>query len=99
MKGMDVEKRLMSWTGILPAILILVFGLPSFHGQAGADDCTDFTKKSNSAMYSDHNLNWADQVDFEFATRGFIGMDRDLVIKDAQGNVIWSNGIRFVPEG
>lgn len=47
MKGMDMEKRLMSWTGILPVILILVFGLASFPGQARADDCTDFTKKGN----------------------------------------------------
>ncbi len=87
-----MEKRPVLWSGILPIIVAaFVLGSGNCFDQAGADECTEFTKKANQAVYKDPHLKWADQQDFEFATRGFIATDRDLVIKDAQGNVIWSN--------
>jgi len=70
---------------------VLLLGSENFAGQARGDECTEFTKKTNRALYNDPQLKWADQQDLEFATRGFVAMDRDLVLKDAQGSVIWSN--------
>lgn len=50
-------------------------------------DATTATKQANAKVYE--SLPFADKQDFDFATRGFIGRPKSLVIKDAKGNVVW----------
>lgn len=49
---------------------------------------TEYTVEVNSAIYS--VLDFADKTEYEFATRGLIDAPEDLELKDADGNVIWS---------
>ncbi|MEW6532572.1 MAG: alkyl sulfatase dimerization domain-containing protein [Thermodesulfobacteriota bacterium] len=59
--------------------------------QSPAPDATDFTRDANVAVRKNPVLKWEDKQDEEFARRGFIATDQDLVLKDARGNVIWNN--------
>lgn len=51
-------------------------------------DATEYTVKVNSAVYS--LLNFADISEYENATRNLIDAPEVLELKDADGNVIWS---------
>ncbi len=49
---------------------------------------TEQTVKVNSAIYS--VLDFEDKTEYEFATKGLIDAPEELELKDADGNVIWS---------
>jgi len=49
---------------------------------------TEYTVKVNSAFYS--LLDFDDKTEYEFATKGLIDAPEELELKDAQGNVVWS---------
>ncbi len=55
---------------------------------AETKDATEYTVKVNSALYS--TLDFEDKTEYEFATKGLIDAPESLEIKDADGNVIWS---------
>ena len=54
---------------------------------AESKDATEATKKANAAVLK--ALPFADKQDFEFAHRGFIARPKSLIIKDANGKVVW----------
>lgn len=49
---------------------------------------TDFTAKSNAAVYD--QLDFSDKQEYRFATQGLIDAPEALELKDEDGNVIWS---------
>ncbi len=49
---------------------------------------TEHTVEVNSALYS--LLDFEDATEYEFATKGLIDAPQELELKDADGNVIWS---------
>ena len=49
---------------------------------------TDFTAKSNAAVYD--KLDFNDKQEYEFATRGLIDAPETLELKDKEGNILWS---------
>ena len=49
---------------------------------------TEYTVEVNSAIYS--VLDFEDKTEYEFATRGLIDAPEELELKDAQGNIVWS---------
>lgn len=49
---------------------------------------TEYTVEVNSAIYS--VLDFDDKTEYEYATRGLIDAPEELELKDADGNVIWS---------
>lgn len=51
-------------------------------------DATEYTLQINSAVYS--LLDFADTSEYENATRGLIDAPDVLELKDAEGNVVWS---------
>lgn len=55
---------------------------------AKSKDATQFTKEKNEAFYS--LLDFADKEEAEFAQRGLLAAPQQLEIKDADGNIIWS---------
>ena len=55
---------------------------------AESKEATDFTAEVNSAVYSQRNF--ADTSEYENATRGLIAAPEALELKDAEGDVIWS---------
>lgn len=55
---------------------------------AESKDATEYTVQVNSALYS--TLDFEDKTEYEFATKGLIDAPESLEIKDADGNVIWS---------
>jgi alkyl sulfatase BDS1-like metallo-beta-lactamase superfamily hydrolase len=52
-------------------------------------DATSFTRNINAAHLEDSGLSWADQTDFEDASRGHIASLAPPVIKAADGRVVW----------
>lgn len=60
-------------------------------------DATEATKTANASVLKE--LPFADKQDFEFAHRGFIARPKNLIIKDAKGNVVWDmESYRFIGE-
>ena len=60
-------------------------------------DATEYTVQVNSAVYS--KLDFADTSEYENATRGLIDAPEVLELKDAEGNVIWSQeAYRFLDD-
>ncbi len=55
---------------------------------AETKDATEYTVQVNSALYS--TLDFDNKIEYEFATKGLIDAPESLEIKDADGNVIWS---------
>ena len=55
---------------------------------AETKDATEYTVQVNSALYS--TLDFENKTEYEFATKGLIDAPESLEIKDADGNVIWS---------
>ncbi len=55
---------------------------------AETKDATEYTVEINSAFYS--LLDFEDKTEYEFATKGLIDAPEELELKDADGNVIWS---------
>lgn len=55
---------------------------------AETKDATEYTVQVNSALYS--TLDFENKIEYEFATKGLIDAPESLEIKDADGNVIWS---------
>ena len=49
---------------------------------------TEFTRQKNESVYS--QLDFADRQETEFAQRGRIASPEKLEIKDAYGNIVWS---------
>ena len=49
---------------------------------------TAYTAQANAAIAD--SLSLSDQQDFEDATRGFIGGDTNVVVKNQQGNLVWN---------
>ena len=62
--------------------------LPELSLTADTKGATEYTVKVNSAFYS--TLDFENKTEYEFATKGLIDAPEALEIKDAQGNVIWS---------
>ncbi len=55
---------------------------------AGKKDATDFTTEANHAVYE--LLDFSDEQECEFARRGFLSAPDSLVLKAADGTVVWS---------
>ncbi len=55
--------------------------------QAGHTAPTKVTLESNQAVLAQRPFD--DTIDFEFAHKGFIARDENLVIRDDKGNIIW----------
>ena len=55
---------------------------------AESKDASSYTAQINSALFS--QLNFEDTSEYENATRGLIDAPETLILKDADGNVIWS---------
>ena len=72
------------------SLCILSFGIVSIAAFAANDVKTpsDFTTKMNASVPAE--FPFTDKQDFADATRGFIATDKNLVIKDAKGRVIWN---------
>ncbi len=66
-----------------PADMVAELGLT-----AESKAATEFTVEVNSALYS--VLDFEDKTEYEFATKGLIDAPEELELKDADGNVIWS---------
>ncbi len=49
---------------------------------------TEYTVEINSAVYS--VLDFDDKTEYEFATKGLIDAPKELELKDADGNTVWS---------
>lgn len=49
---------------------------------------SEYTVEINSAVYSE--LDFDDETEYEFATRGLIDAPEELEITDSEGNVVWS---------
>ncbi len=56
-------------------------------GPVQSKEATTATRQANAKVQE--ILPFADKQDFDLATRGFIGCPESLVIKDAEGNVVW----------
>jgi alkyl sulfatase BDS1-like metallo-beta-lactamase superfamily hydrolase len=52
-------------------------------------EATIFTQNANKAQYADPNFNWQNELDFEFAQRGFIAKLEDPVIGNMDGQPVW----------
>ncbi|MBM4327476.1 MAG: MBL fold metallo-hydrolase [Deltaproteobacteria bacterium] len=79
-------------TFLVTACLGIVTSASGFtFAQSDGPEATGFTKDANTAVLKSPALKWEDKQDEEFARRGFIATDQELVLKDAAGNVIWSN--------
>ncbi|MBN2060945.1 MAG: MBL fold metallo-hydrolase [Deltaproteobacteria bacterium] len=52
-------------------------------------DATIFTIDANKACYVDPDLNWDDDLDFEFAERGFIAKLEEPIIRDKEGDPVY----------
>ena len=55
---------------------------------AQTKEATECTVEVNSAVYS--VLDFDDKTEYEFATKGLIDAPEELELKDADGNVVWS---------
>lgn len=49
---------------------------------------TEYTVEVNSAVYS--VLDFEDKTEYEFATKGLIDAPEELELRDADGNIVWS---------
>ena len=52
-------------------------------------DATPFTRELNEARYADPDLHWEDELDFEFAQRGFIAKLKEPIIRNKDGRLVW----------
>ncbi len=85
---------------VLLSFILLLFSLTACGSDNNVDmvselgltaetkDATEYTVQVNSALYS--TLDFKDKTEYEFATKGLIDAPESLEIKDADGNVIWS---------
>ncbi len=55
---------------------------------AETKEATSHTVEVNSAVYS--VLDFEDKTEYEFATKGLIDAPEELELKDADGNIVWS---------
>jgi alkyl sulfatase BDS1-like metallo-beta-lactamase superfamily hydrolase len=62
--------------------LFLLTALPA----AAAPVASETTRAANAALAA--TLDWEDRQDFEFATRGFVAGPTEMVVRDANGNVL-----------
>lgn len=74
--------------GVLSAGLLITGCASTGAYNADVKDATSFTKKTNNAVYD--QLNFKDEQEKAFATRGLIDAPKELEIKDKNGKVVWS---------
>lgn len=52
-------------------------------------EATLFTQDANKAYYADPDFHWENELDFDFAQRGFIAKLEDPVIGNKDGQLVW----------
>ena len=52
-------------------------------------EATKFTQNANKAQYADPDFNWENELDFEFAQRGFIAKLENPVIGNKDDQPVW----------
>lgn len=64
------------------------------------NDASEFTKRANREFEDGANLDYPDETDFEFATRGLIARLDDTAIRNDEGDAVWDLGpYSFLEDG